>query len=150
MAVALTRVSPNTSGRFDIHSEKRKTPMKTAKDYLDDANSAVSRLPAEHAVKLHGNDGAVFVDVRDSAAIDKTGTIAGATRIPRGFMEFSVDPATPYFNPVMQKDAAIYLVCGAGGQAALAGKTLKEMGFTNVTNVGGIGDWKTAGGAMED
>lgn len=124
--------------------------MKTAKDYLDDANSVVTRLPAAEAVKLHGKTGAVFVDVRDSAAIEKTGTIAGATRIPRGFLEFAADSATPYFNPVMQKDAELYLVCGAGGQAALSGKTLKDMGFTNVTNVGGIGDWKAAGGAMED
>lgn len=123
--------------------------MKTAKDYLDEASAVVTRLPADEAVKLHGKEGAVFVDVRDSAAIEKTGTIAGATRIPRGFLEFSADPATPYFNPIMQKDAEIYLVCGAGGQAALSGKTLKDMGFTNVTNVGGIGDWKAAGGAME-
>ncbi len=124
--------------------------MKTAKEFLDDANSVVSRIPAAEAIGLHGKAGALFVDVRDSAAIAKTGTIAGATRIPRGFIEFASDPATQYFNPAMQKDAEIYLVCGAGGQAALAGKTLKDMGFNNVTNVGGIGDWKSAGGAMED
>ncbi|NUB43918.1 rhodanese-like domain-containing protein [Fertoebacter nigrum] len=124
--------------------------MKTAKDFLDDANGVVTRIPAEQALPAHAAGEALFVDVRDSAAIAKTGTIAGATRIPRGFIEFAADPETQYYNPVLQKDAAIYLVCGAGGQAALAGKTLKDMGYSNVTNIGGIGDWQAAGGAMED
>ena len=44
------------------------------------------------------------------------------------------------------KDADIVLICGAGGQAALTGKTLREMGFSRVANVGGFPDWKSAGG----
>jgi len=70
-------------------------------------------------------------------------------RIPRGFIEFAADPATPFYNDALKTDASIYLVCGAGGQAALAGKTLQEMGYTSVTNIGGISDWESAGGAME-
>ncbi len=124
--------------------------MKTAKDYLDAANAIVPRLAAGDAIARHAKGGALFVDVRDSAAIAKTGTIAGALRVPRGFLEFSADAATPYYNPALKKDAEIYLVCGAGGQAALSGKTLLDMGFSNVHNVGGIGDWKGAGGPMED
>ena len=123
--------------------------MKTAKTYLDEANDAVPRIPAAEAVAKHGSD-VLFVDVRDSAAIAKTGTIAGARRIPRGMIEFAADPATPYHDPALTPDADIHLVCGAGGQAALAGRTLGEMGFGRVTNVGGIGDWKEAGGPMED
>jgi rhodanese-related sulfurtransferase len=42
------------------------------------------------------------------------------------------------------------LICGAGGQAALAGKTLVDMGYVSVVNVGGIGDWEKAGGPMEE
>lgn len=122
--------------------------MKTAKDYLETANQSVTRVSAGDAVKHHGEG--VFVDVRDSADIAKTGTIAGALRIPRGFIEFAADPATPFHNEALKKDASLFLVCGAGGQAALAGKTLLEMGYTSVTNVGGIGEWKDAGGPMED
>lgn len=124
--------------------------MKTAKDYLEAANAEVPRVPVADAIARHAQGGAVFVDVRDSAAIEKTGTIAGAARVPRGFLEFAADDATQYHNPALQKDAEIYLVCGAGGQAALAGKTLLEMGYTKVRNVGGIGDWKTGGGPIED
>lgn len=123
--------------------------MKSSKDYMEEANAAVTRIPGGEAIAKHGTD-AVFVDVRDSASIAKTGTIAGAVRVPRGMMEFAADPATDFHNKALQKDADIYLVCGAGGQAALAGKTLKDMGYTNITNIGGIGEWKEAGGPMED
>lgn len=124
--------------------------MKTAKTYLEEANSVVTRITAEEAIAKHAAGGATFIDVRDSGDIAKSGTIAGAARIPRGFIEFAADPELPYYNAVLQKDAHLYLVCGAGGQAALAGKTLKDMGYANVTNVGGIGDWKDAGGPVED
>jgi rhodanese-related sulfurtransferase len=124
--------------------------MKLAKDYLADANEIVTRIPTEEAIKIHGKNDVLFIDVRDSAAIAKTGTIKGAVRIPRGFIEFAADDSSPYHNPVMKKDAEIYLVCGAGGQAALAGKTLKEMGFKSVVNVGGFPDWKSTGGPSED
>jgi len=91
----------------------------------------------------------VFVDVRDSSAIAQTGTIKGAQRIARGMLEFVADADSGLHNPALEKDAAIYVVCAAGGQAALAGKTLHEMGYTNVTNIGGISDWKEAGGETE-
>ncbi len=122
--------------------------MKSAQHYLDAANESVPTLSAQEAVALHGSN-AVFVDVRDSSQVAETGTIAGAQRIPRGFLEFAADDATPFHNPAMQKDAEIYLICAAGGQAALSGKTLQEMGYKSVTNIGGIGDWKDAGGPME-
>jgi len=122
---------------------------KSAKDFLEDANAAVPRIPGGEAIMKHGTD-AVFVDVRDSASIAQTGTIAGAVRIPRGMMEFAAEESMEQFhNQAMKKDAEIYLVCGAGGQAALTGKTLKDMGYQNVTNIGGIGEWKEAGGPME-
>ncbi len=124
--------------------------MKSAKDYLTEANTVVPRLGVEEAIAKHKDGNAVFVDVRDSGVIAKSGTIAGAHRIARGMMEFVADPATDYHNDALQKEAEIYLVCGAGGQAALAGKTLKDMGFKNVTNIGGFGDWKEAGGPVED
>ena len=124
--------------------------MKSSKHYMEEANAAVPRLSANEAIPKHGTSGAVFVDVRDSAAIAQSGTIAGAHRIPRGMMEFTADTETKFHNPALQKDADLYLVCGAGGQAALAGKTLKDMGYQNVTNIGGFGDWKEAGGPTED
>ena len=126
------------------------TPMKTAKDFMDEANAVVPKMGVEDAIAKHATGAGVWIDVRDSGAIAKTGTIKGAHRIARGMMEFTADPSTPFYNDALQKDAEIYLVCGAGGQAALAGKTLKDMGFANVTNVGGFSAWKEAGGPSED
>ena len=123
--------------------------MKTSADYMTEANTAVPRIAAEDAIKLHGG-GTVFVDVRDSGAIAQSGTIKGAHRIARGMLEFTADEATKFHNPALQKDAKIALVCGAGGQAALAGKTLMDMGYANVMNIGGFDDWHKAGGACED
>ena len=123
--------------------------MKSAKDFLDEANAVVPRLDAATAMEEHGAEGAVFIDVRDSGDIAKTGTISGALRIPRGFLEFAADDATPFHHAMLTKDARVFLVCAAGGQAALAGKTLKDMGYEHVSNIGGISDWIDAGGAVE-
>jgi len=123
--------------------------MKSAQDYLGEANAIVPKIETQAGIEKHGQSGVVFVDVRDSAAIQESGTIAGALRIPRGFIEFAADQATQFHNPQMDKDAEIILVCGAGGQAALAGRTLVEMGFKHVSNVGGFGAWKDEGGPVE-
>ena len=123
--------------------------MKSAQDYLAEAHAVVPKLATKDGIAKHGQDGVVFVDVRDSAAIAETGTIAGALRIPRGFIEFAADDATQFHNPKMDKEAEIILVCAAGGQAALAGRTLVEMGYKNVSNVGGFGSWTEEGGPTE-
>lgn len=123
--------------------------MKNSKDYLSEANALVERVSVEEGIDLHKNKGAIFVDVRDSAAIAESGTINGALRIPRGFIEFAADPDSPFHNAALNRGATIILVCGAGGQAALAGKTLKEMGYESVRNIGGFADWRDAGGETE-
>ena len=124
--------------------------MKTAKDYMEAANASVPKMDATAAIAKHAAGEGAFIDVRDSAGIAASGTIKGAHRIPRGMIEFRADPAmTELHDPVFQKDAELYLVCSAGGQAALAGKTLQDMGFTNVVNIGGFAAWKDAGGPTE-
>ena len=122
--------------------------MKTAKDYLDEANAVVKKIDFDAALQKHDSKSAVFIDVRDSGDIAKTGTITDALKIQRGLIEFVADEATKLYNDALKKDSEIILVCGAGGQAALTGKTLIDMGYTNVSNVGAIGDWEKNGGPM--
>ena len=122
--------------------------MKTAQNYLQEANQIVMKIDVNEAIQKHKTKSSIFIDVRDSADIAKTGTILGGLTIPRGLIEFVADEATPLYNKTLQKDVEIILICGVGGQAALAGKTLKEMGYSNVLNVGGIGDWEKNGGPM--
>ena len=123
--------------------------MKTAKDYLDEANAVVKKINFADALEKHKSKSAIFIDVRDSGDITKTGTISGALKLQRGLIEFIADEATGLYNDALKKDSELILVCGAGGQAALTGKTLVDMGYTNVTNVGAIGDWEKNNGPME-
>ena len=123
--------------------------MKTAMGYLEEANQMVERLTAEDAIAKYGQDDVVIIDVRDGKAIEATGTIKGALRIPRGFIEFAADETTDFHNDALQKDKEILVVCAAGGMAALTGRTLKEMGYEKVYNIGGFSSWAEAGGPTE-
>ena len=122
---------------------------KTASGYLEEANNIVPRLSAEQAIAKHGAESVVIIDVRDGKDIEQTGTIAGALRIPRGFIEFAADETTPHHNDALRKDKEILVVCAAGGMAALTGRTLTEMGYSSVYNIGGFSAWKEAGGPVE-
>ena len=123
--------------------------MKTSNTELEAANKIVPRIDVSAGIEKHKQGVSVFIDVRDGLEVKKTGTIKGAIHIPRGFIEFAADPKTGFHNKVLQKEADIVLVCGAGGMAALTGKTLVEMGYKKVSNVGGFSDWKDAGGPVE-
>ena len=122
--------------------------MKTSKDYLQEANKVVKKIEMNDALEKHKNNSAIFIDVRDSSDIAETGTITGALKIQRGLIEFVADDSHGLHNKALKKDSEIILVCGAGGQAALTGKTLIDMGYSNVSNVGAIGDWENKGGPM--
>ena len=122
--------------------------MKTSKDYLEEANKVVKKIEMNDALEKHKNNSAIFIDVRDSSDIAETGTITGALKIQRGLIEFVADDSHELHNKALKKDSEIILVCGAGGQAALTGKTLVDMGYSNVSNVGAIGDWENKGGPM--
>ena len=124
--------------------------MKTAKDYLEEANKVVKKIDVNKAIEMHKNKSAIFIDVRDSSDIEKTGSIEGSLKIQRGLIEFVADEGTEFYNDNLQKDSEIILVCGAGGQAALTGKTLIDMGYKNVLNVGAIGDWEKNGGPISN
>lgn len=124
--------------------------MKTASSELEAANKMVPKIDVADGIEKHKEGKSVFIDVRDGLEINKSGTIKGALRIPRGFIEFAADPSTPHHNENLQKDADIVLVCGAGGMAALTGRTLIEMGYESVSNVGGFASWKDGGGPVED
>ena len=123
--------------------------MKTSSSELEAANKIVPRIDVKIGIEKHKKGTSLFVDVRDGLEVKETGTIQGAIHIPRGFIEFAADSQTEFHNKALQKDADIVLVCGAGGMAALTGKTLVEMGYKKVSNVGGFSDWKDAGGPTE-
>jgi len=118
---------------------------KSVKDMLAEANAAVPKLSAaEAAEKMHSDD-VLIVDVRDPSEVQQSGKIKGAVNVSRGMLEFRADADTPYHNPAFQKDKPVLLYCASGGRSALAGKTLQDMGYSNVFNIGGFKDLAEAG-----
>ncbi|WFU48615.1 rhodanese-like domain-containing protein [Sinorhizobium terangae] len=118
---------------------------KNVKDLLAEANSAVPKLsPTEAAEKMRSGD-VLIVDVRDPTEVQQTGKIKGAVNVSRGMLEFRADPESQYHNPAFQKDKTVLLHCASGGRSALAGKTLQDMGYTAVFNIGGFKELVDAG-----
>ncbi len=118
-----------------------------SKELVAKASAATNLLSPEEAVKLIGDPNILFVDVREQAESQKTGTITGAVHVPRGFLEFKADPESPIHEPSLAGAKRLVLFCASGGRAALAAKTLKELGFTEVAHVfgGGFEALKKAG-----
>lgn len=121
---------------------------KTVKDMMAEANAAVEKIDVARAKALMAG-GALVVDVRDAPEVETTGKVKGAVHVSRGMLEFRADDTTPYHNAEFRKDRPVIVYCASGGRSALSGKVLKEMGYTQVYNLGGFKDWAEAGGEVE-
>jgi rhodanese-related sulfurtransferase len=117
----------------------------SVKELLAAANAVVPRITADEAERLIAEANALVVDVRDAAEVAATGKIKGAINVSRGMIEFRADADTPYHEPAFQKDRCIIVYCASGGRSALVAKTLKEMGYGQVHNLGAFKDAKEAG-----
>jgi rhodanese-related sulfurtransferase len=120
----------------------------TYKDLVDAANAVVPRISGKEAQEMVAN-GALLVDVRDSAEITQSGKAAGALHVPRGSLEMKADLTASSADKNFALDRPVILHCGSGGRAALAGKLLKDMGYSKVFNLGGFKDWAESGGKVE-
>jgi rhodanese-related sulfurtransferase len=121
----------------------------TLKEMMAAAQAAVEKIDFAKAQALI-NEGALLLDVRDAPELEKAGRAVGSHHVPRGMLEFRADPDSPYHDDEFRRDRAIILHCASGGRSALAGKLLKDMGYERVYNVGGLKDWKDAGGPIEE
>jgi len=105
--------------------------------------------PQDAQKQLQSNPKTVLLDVREPDDAKANGIIAGALNIPLGVLPIKADTQLPEAMreaKLQDRDAPIITTCGRGGQAALAAKTLKDMGFTNVSIIeGGTAAWKDAG-----
>jgi len=121
---------------------------KTYADMLAAARTEVQSISVEDAKKLLGDPNVLFLDVRDGTEV-ALGKVKGALHVQRGLLESKVDPASPGYVKEITPDKTLITYCASGGRAALAGQTLKEMGYTKVLNLGKFGDWKDGGGETE-
>jgi rhodanese-related sulfurtransferase len=123
--------------------------MKTVQVMLAEAEAVVPRISPEEAKALLGRTDVLFLDVREPAEVAASGKVPGALAVPRGLVEFRADPASPLHEAAFDRAKTVVAYCASGGRSALVGKTLKEMGYTNVQNLGGFKGWLDAGGEVE-
>ncbi len=122
---------------------------KTAKQMVSEAEATVPRISGADAKAMREQPGVIFVDLREPAEIAASGKVPGALAIPRGLLEFRADPEGASANAALTGAKTVVTYCASGGRAALAGKTLQEMGYTDVRSLGRFQDWVEAGGEAE-
>tara|TARA_B100000941_G_scaffold196680_1_gene142588 strand:- start:307 stop:660 length:354 start_codon:yes stop_codon:yes gene_type:complete len=116
--------------------------MKTLEQIIQNADAIIERITPEEV--MNDNKEYLVIDVREAEELQSGGKIENAINIPRGLLEFKLKPSKN-----LNEDAPILVYCAAGLRAALAGQTLKELGFKNVKNLGGFDDWVKAGGKID-
>ncbi|MHA1524957.1 MAG: rhodanese-like domain-containing protein [Alphaproteobacteria bacterium] len=128
-------------------------PQKITKGYkalVVEAEALIETIDVADAIAMHGQDGVVFVDLRDIRELARTGRVPGATHAPRGMLEFWIDPESPYHREVFAQDKRFVLFCAAGWRSALATRAVQEMGLTPVCHIrGGFTAWEEAGGPVD-
>ena len=121
--------------------------IKSSKELVDKANESIKIMSAQQVKEAYDKNEVTLIDVRDIRELWKEGTIKNAIHIPRGMLEFWMDPQSPYYQEKkIGNFKNIVLFCALGFRSALATKALKEMGFNNVANAeGGFDSLKNVG-----
>lgn len=110
----------------------------------------VSLTPGEVREKQN-LEGVLLVDLRDIRELKREGKIPGAFHVPRGMLEFWVDPESPYYKPVFESATQVILYCNKGWRSALAAESLLAMGCEDVAHMtGGLESWLAEGGEIEE
>jgi rhodanese-related sulfurtransferase len=116
---------------------------------LSEANQNVKRLDFIETENMITNTNHVIIDVREESEVQSHGLIKNAIHIPRGLIEFRLKPYS-FDNPVtIDDDTHISVYCAGGYRSALAAQTLVNLGFKNVYNIGGFGEWVSNGGELQ-
>ena len=112
--------------------------IKSSQTLVTEALSEVKTITADDALKLSNENKCTLIDIREKGELDKTGRIENSNHIPRGMLEFWLDPEGPYFKSgKIDMSKEMVLFCAGGLRSALAAKSLKEMGFENVSHIDG-------------
>ena len=121
--------------------------IKSSQQLVEEANQNIETLNASEVKQLFDKHEITLIDVRDIRELWKEGTIENSTHIPRGMLEFWLDPNSAYYKENKIKDTKkMVFFCALGFRSALATKTLVDMGFKNVANAsGGFDALKKAG-----
>ena len=121
--------------------------IKSSQTLVSEALKEVKTITSEEALQLFNEGKCNLIDIRERGELDKTGRVENSNHIPRGMLEFWLDPNSPYFKTgKLDMNKEMVLFCAGGLRSALATKSLQEMGFTNVCHIeGGFGAMQNSG-----
>jgi len=112
--------------------------IKSSQTLVSEALKKVKTITADEALKLSNEDNCTLIDIREKGELDNAGRVENSNHIPRGMLEFWLDPDGPYFKSgKIDMNKEIVLFCAGGLRSALAAKSLKEMGFEKVSHIDG-------------
>ena len=121
--------------------------IKSSQTLVEEAQKNIETLSSTEVKTLYDNKEITLIDVRDIRELWKEGTIEDSKHIPRGMLEFWLDPNSTYYQSNKIKEIKkMVLFCALGWRSALAAKSLLDMGFKNVAHVeGGFDSLKKSG-----
>ena len=112
--------------------------IKSSQTLVQEALQQIKTIDADEALKLSNEGKCNLIDIREKGELEKTGRVDNSNHIPRGMLEFWLDPEGPYFKSgKLDMSKEMILFCAGGLRSALAVKSLKEMGFENVSHIDG-------------
>jgi rhodanese-related sulfurtransferase len=112
--------------------------IKSSQTLVSEALKEIKTISVEQALKQANEGNCNLIDIREKGELDKMGRVENSNHIPRGMLEFWLDPKGPYFKSgKLDMTKEMVLFCAGGLRSALAAKSLKEMGFKNVSHIDG-------------
>ena len=112
--------------------------IKSSQTLVSEALKEIKTISAEQALKLTNEGTCNLIDIREKDELDKMGRVESSNHIPRGMLEFWLDPDGPYFKSgKLDMTKEMVLFCAGGLRSALAVKSLKEMGFEKISHIDG-------------
>ena len=117
-----------------------------SKTLVSEALNEIKTISSDEAFDMVSEKKCNLIDIRDIRELDREGNVENSNHIPRGMLEFWLDPESPYFKEgKLDMNKEIVLFCSGGLRSALAAKTLKDMGFEKVSHIdGGFGAIKNS------
>ena len=123
---------------------------KSVHTLVEEAEKQVTTLTPEEVEQRIGEPGLLLVDLRDVRELQRDGKIPDALHVPRGMLEFWIDPQSPYYRREFDTVDSLILYCNKGSRSALAARSLQSMGIEAVAHMaGGFDRWLQDVGRVE-
>ena len=126
-------------------------PIKSSQKLVSEALKEIKTISPQEALQKSDNQKCNLIDIRDIRELQKEGRVLNSVHIPRGMLEFWLDPESAYFKDgKLDLEKEMVLFCAGGLRSALAAKSLQDMGFENVSHIdGGFSLMKNSGFKIE-